>query len=266
MIFRSDSYWNTPLPTDVTRDKDSDKFIAWLKSHNRNPFLALGSGAWAMPVYRSNLSDPLVTINPSGTGPTATFRLPRTATAADVNDGQLSVIDITTNQDISLFEFSRAAGGTPKAKGLARYWLDSEGLEQKVGGTAGNQGHRVIPGLASCVHLEDMVTLSHRTKIAIPGTGEWGCFPMSGYERNRGGIIGEGIVIRIKPNVDLSSKNLSLNAFSIAYALQTFGAVVGDNGGQATLKIQAGVNIARDALKALTWDDYEFVVRGWKPG
>lgn len=263
-IFRSDSYWNVPAPDLV--DAESGRFITWLKANNRNPYLALGVGDWAMPVYRSTSTDPLVTINPSGPGPTVTFRLPKDARPMAGNDAAMSVIDVTTNQDIALFEFRRDSRGKPQATGVSRYWLDSEGLDQRVGGSSGNTGHRGVPGLTMCVRREDLARgLGHRTKIALPGTGGWGCFPMSGFEKGKGGIIGEGIILRIKASVDLATRPLSAPALAIAHGLQTHGAVVGDNGAQVTLKVEAGTTLPRDALRGLTWDDFEFVERGWRP-
>lgn len=139
--FNAGSFWNTPLPVDVGADPESDAMIAWLAEHNPRPYLALGTGIWAMPLYRSQDEDPLVTIDPARFGPTVTFRLPPGAHPMGGNDRAMVVIDRTTHQDVSLFEFGYS-NGKPQATGAARYHLRSEGLHEDVGGTPGNRGHR----------------------------------------------------------------------------------------------------------------------------
>jgi hypothetical protein len=93
---------------------------------------------------------------------------------------------------------------------------------------------------------------------------------MSGSEQNKGGIVPEGIVVRIKASVDLKSKNLSPAALIVATALQTYGAVVGDNSGSGdNLKLQSNANwtgmLTKDSLKSIPWTDYEFVQGGYRP-
>lgn len=263
MTFSTDSYWNRPL-ADAGVDEDSDAFIAWLKRNNDRPYLVLGTGDWAMPVYRPRTSTPLYTIDPSAYGPTVRFRLPNKATAMAGDDAAMVVLDTTTGQDVSLFEFAWS-GTRPVATGVARYWLASEGLHERAGGTEGNLGHRGIPGSVSCVMRTDITRgkIARRLKIAIPRTGEWHCFPMVGHEDNRGGIIGEGIVLRLKPSTDLTKFNLSASGLIVARALRDYGVVVADNGRQATLKAEKGLDISSDELASIGWDNYEFVTRGW---
>lgn len=265
MTFTADSYWNTPLPPDVAKDGSSARFIRWIREHNRGKdYLSLAVGDWAMPVIRPTAADPLITVDPAQ-GATATFRMPTNAEPMPTNDAAMTVLDATTNQDISMFEFDP---DTRKAQGLARYWLDSEGIDERIGGTKGNRGHRGVPGAVSCIRREHLYgTESNRLKISIQATAESHVFPMVDHEDSEGGIIPEGMVIRIKPSVDLLALGpLTVDAYAIANMLKRYGAVIGDNGGLATLKVERGITTVRaDSLKTLRWSAFEFIERGWRP-
>jgi hypothetical protein len=93
---------------------------------------------------------------------------------------------------------------------------------------------------------------------------------MVGHENNKGGIVPEGIVVRIKSNVDLGSKGLSSAAKIVATALQKYGCIVGDNSGSGNrLKLQENVDwtgiLNADSLKNIPWSDWEFVKGGAVP-
>lgn len=270
MIFRHGgkgrSWWHTPVPKSVGPDAESDHFMAALAEANPAPHLRLSGPAWAMPIYRPTEADPLVTIDPTGTGPTTTFRLPADATPMSGNDAAAVVLDHTTGQVISLFELARDTAGGWSATGLGRYAMSSEGLDERVGGTPGNTGHRGLPGSQHALRREHLAAdrIEDRLKIAIPGTAEWHVFPMAGHESGRGGVIGEGVVMRLKPWVVVRELGLGLTGQKIARMLKRFGVVIGDNGGTATLKIERGLELEPDLLEVLTWDHFEIVERGWR--
>jgi hypothetical protein len=93
---------------------------------------------------------------------------------------------------------------------------------------------------------------------------------MSGSESGKNGVVPEGIVIRIRPSVNLKERNLSPAAMVIAKALKRYGAVVGDNSGSGNnLKLQANTDwsgiLHQDSLRALKWRDFVFVKGGYRP-
>jgi hypothetical protein len=234
-----------------------------------------GSSGWSSPHYYPATSDPIVTMTPTRfqVGKTVTFRLPVNAAPCTARDTMLVVTDVTTNQDVSLFHFTRDADGTPHAEGMARYWLNSEGLAERIGGTVGNWGHRGLPGFTYQFDQQELVAgaLPRRLKFGIPRTGPYAVFPMSDYERNRGGIIPEGAVMRIRPDIDVASRVSGL-ALVLARNFQDYGIVVGDNsGGNITVKGQGGVDwwtlLNRyDALSCFpVARDWEFIPAGWRP-
>jgi hypothetical protein len=95
--------------------------------------------------------------------------------------------------------------------------------------------------------------------------------PMTGYEGGKNGWGPEGIRIRVKASVNIEARNMTPAGKVIARTLQRHGAYLGDNAGNVvSLKAeqdlgQWGSLLHPDELKGLTWDDFEFVKRGWEP-
>ncbi|OPZ22110.1 MAG: hypothetical protein BWZ10_00454 [candidate division BRC1 bacterium ADurb.BinA364] len=262
--FKKTSYWNTPMPADAPIDAQSAEYIAWLKE-NTPGWLQIGSGKWAMPRFVAEASDPLATFT-ARNGVEVTFHCPANMKPMEGNDAALVVLDRHTGQDIAFFEFRGYDGIHPVATNCSRHMLDSNGLDASLGDDPRNFGHRGIPGSIAFVRADELAAgvIAHRLKIALPGTADFHVFPMVGHEKNRGGIIGEGMVLRIKPGVDLS--NLSGDARTIAIACQTYGVVVGDNSGNgAKLKAESGLNLDNNMLQSISWDSWEFVERGFVP-
>jgi hypothetical protein len=79
--------------------------------------------------------------------------------------------------------------------------------------------------------------------------------------------VPEGIVLRIKPSVNLRAKHLSPAALVIARALKRYGGIIGDNSGSGNnLKLQSNANwthsLRKNSLESIGWRDYEFVRGG----
>lgn len=263
MTFTSGSWWNTPVPATVTRDRDSDTFIRWLWQSNARTYLTVSTDAWSMPVYRATAADPVRTITPTKTGPTVSCHVPSGMVPMLGDDAAAVILDPITDQAVGLFEFDPIR---PSATGIDRYYMSSEGVDERAGGTKGNRGHRGIPAPQACIRSEHLADPSVRTrlKIAIPGTAAAHYYPLVGDEGDKGGIVGEGMVMRIKPGVDVA-RRVAGPAYRVARGIQRYGVVVGDNGAQATLKQERGLGLPADALASFPWGDWEFVERGWKP-
>jgi hypothetical protein len=277
--FHRRSYWNTPLGH-APHDPHSRQYIrdAQQNAHSQN-YLKLVMGDWAMPTYRSSAADRVYRINPV-LGPTVRVHIPAGARSMPTYDGALTVTDTASHQVIGLGG-ARYHRKTDRwtARGVSRYWADTNGIARGLpGGSKGNLGHRGIPGSVQAVTKREIRrgAIRHRLEIywweTAPKTpsGREAYFPMTGSESHNAGRVPEGIVIRIRRSVDLESKHLSPAGYTIARALQRYGAVVGDNSGSGNnLKVQAntkwaGILTAR-ALRSIPWRDYVFVKGGYRP-
>jgi hypothetical protein len=277
--FRAGSYWNTPLGH-APRDPHNRRYRAdsQLRSHTQN-YLKLVLGDWGMPRFRSHAGDPVYRINPSS-GPTVRVHIPRRARPMPTSDAALTILDRASHQVVCLghAHFARSTHRW-KAESVSRYWSRTNGIAQGLpGGSRGNLGHRGIPGSVQAVTKAEIRrgAIRHRLEVywweTAPRTptGREAYFPMTGSESKGVGTVPEGIVIRIKPSVDLKSRRLSPAAYTIARALQRYGAVVGDNSGTGNnLKLQANTDwtgiLTSDSLRSIPWRDYVFVKGGYRP-
>lgn len=272
--FTRRSYWNRPLdahgrapvaPHSAEYIRDSRK-----TAHTRN-YLNLVASDWSTPVYYAQKSDPIYTITPTNhPSRSVTLHIPNGAKVSSKGDHPLVVFDRSRDQVVGLWK-AAFSGGEWTAAGFDRYYLDSEGLAQKVGGTTGNVGHRGVSAAVRVVRRTELKSgaINHRLSCEWWATGvkyKQHYFPMYEDEGDQGGIVPEGIVVRIRPRVHLKGLGLGHRALIIAKALKRYGCVVGDNSGSGNnLKVQAGVNIPKDALAAIPWRRYQFVKGGYNP-
>ena len=288
--FSADSYWNKPLPPNAPVDSNSDLYIAYAKDQNvSDSYLGLtgapgANQSYAAPIVWSTGSDPLYTIVPGQYGRPVNVRIPLGAQPQTGSDGALWVVDRTTDLLVQLWQAS-FNGSNWSAASTSQYRISSNGLHRKAAGSDSpeNDGHRGIPPNVQMIRLDEVRAgaIEHRLACYWHATGRpdsstpWYYWPMVGYESNKGGITPEGLVIRIKPGVDLSQKSLSPVAAIIATALQRYGCIIGDNSGGTTNRIKLEYDEAAwaaldpelrgDALSSLTWDDWEFIQGGYNP-
>jgi hypothetical protein len=232
-----------------------------------------------MPAYRAGSKDPVYVINPAS-GPTIRIHIPAHAHPMPTSDAAMTVTDVATRQVVCLGgAHFNAAKHVWTAKSVSRYWSSSRGIAQGLpGGSRGNVGHRGIPGSVQVVTKREIRrgAIRHRLEIYWWETatrtpeGREAYFPMTGSESPSSGSVPEGIVIRIRRSVNLSTKHLSPAALTIARALQRYGAVIGDNSGTGNnLKLQANTRwsgiLGKDSLRSIPWSDYVFVKGGYRP-
>ena len=291
--FKKNSYWNKPLPADAPIDEKSDLYIADAKDRDvSTPFLGLTGApgarqSYAAPLVCSKPEDPQYTIVPSRWGKPLKIRIPIGSQPQTGSDGALWIIDKSAPQGgvIAQLYKARFDGKTWSAVSTSQYRIDSNGLNRKSKGSDEplNDGHRGIPPHVQMVRLEEIKAgaIEHRLACYWHATGRpdsntpWFYWPMVAYERNKGGITPEGLVIRIKPEVDLSQKPLSPAARIIAKALQRYGCLIGDNSGGKNNRLKLERNEAAwavldpeldfNALSSLPWDDWEFIQGGYEP-
>ena len=276
--FTNDSWWNVPMPAAAPVDPDSSRWMDDLASATRDNRLKLGgapgtSQTWAQPVYFSQETDPVFTIRPRS-GPTVTVHIPADATASGASAPKMTVIDRSTDQGVGLFG-AKYSNGQWTSTGVDRYFLSSNGLDEDFGGAPGNTGHRGVTMVTKAPRINEVQAgvIAHRTQCHVPPSiiGVQHVWPMTGSDGDDPGGIPQGIVLRIRPSVDLVARGLSNGALVIARSLQDYGCVITDGGASeaATLMVElgdwSGTGVDKDSLRALTWDDWEFVEGGYRP-
>jgi hypothetical protein len=276
--FTADSWWNTPMPTDAPTHPDSRRWIRALARVTRGVPLRLtglpeSSPDQAHPVYFSTKHDPLYRIRPDR-GPTVTIHIPRWAVASEADSPKMTVIDRSTDQGVGLAGavFHRDRW---RAAGVDRYALSSEGLAESLGGTEGNVGHRGATTVLKALRLEEVLLdpVARRAQCFVPPklVGRDAVWPMTGSDGDRRDGIPEGIVLRIRPSVDLAAGRLSPDALVVARMLQDYGCMVSDGGAPhaATLRLAradwTATSLHADALSSIGWRSWEFVEGGFEP-
>jgi len=245
--FTASSEWNKPLGA-APLDPNSSQIIAEMKSWGTGTYPVLTSPQWEVPIYWADASDPTYTIVPTSNGPTLNnVHIPDGAVQASNTDGIVKFFDLAKGVS---FELWRASfdGTKWSAAGTAEYDMSSNGLDcrftESDRACPMNSGHRGIPPAIHVIRYDEVKAgaIDHVLKLNLDKTAECGVYPAKGYESGRGGVLTcEGLVLRIKPGINLAARNLSSGCLVIAKALQTYGGVIGDTGGNAM-----GIAIERD--------------------
>lgn len=285
--FKNDSYWNVPMPLNAPIDPNNSTYINDAKNSSVSTSFLRIAGApdhsagydWSYPIYWAKSTDPLYTISPSS-GRTIQARIPRGATPQGGSDGGIIIYDITGNQVVEMWQASyNSSTDTWSASSTKRYMLDSNGLDSSVTGSDEplNFGHRGVATPARAIRLDEVASgrIQHRLECFWHATYPQHYWPMSGHESGKGGITPEGLVLRLKPSVDINNRGLSSAEKVIAKAMQEYGCIIGDNeGGTAnSVKLERGPddwadldpNMSLNAFNVFTWDNYEFIRGGYDP-
>jgi hypothetical protein len=274
--FNDKSEWNKPIPADAPIDPDSGKFVEHIKGFNpKIQGLKLSIDKWAEPFYWAKEGDPWYEI---AGFPVPRVRIPKGAVPATNSDSEMTIFDLEKGWVI---KFWRASfdGKAWHTSSKTWYALASNGLEGRLpeSDEKRNTGHRGYPPALHGVRWDEVKggILRHTLKVGLDKTGESHVYPGCGHEKNRGGIIPEGAIFRIKPSVDLASRGLKSNALVIARAIQTYGVVVGDTGNTPmALKMEAlekegrperwsQLGIETDSLAVIRFDDFECIKLGY---
>jgi hypothetical protein len=289
--FSSSSYWNTPLPADAPVYRKSTRIIAFVQRRATTDYVHLAgassTGKWGNPAYWSQQDDPDYSISNTCAyrqpPEFASVRIPRGATPDPTSDSAMTVYDLSKG---IVYGFHRAAYDKANdewsACGGTVYYLGSNGLHGSLWRSDDdrNTGHRGVPPPTFAIRYDEVQhgAINHVLKIAVPRTKCKHVFPMIGDEcgTSRRYAPPEGSRIRIKPSIELAAFELSAEARIVAQALQTYGAVIGDqSGGPVSLKVENTVAEGRgqlwagllsaDSLAAIPLDSYEVIKLGYDP-
>lgn len=297
-FYTPNSYWNYPIQQ-APVDPNSDYYIENWKSVSSNHHLRMGGmdGSFGFQLYYGTESDPVWTVTNIWTGKVYQFRGPSNMTPSP-GDSELVCIDLTQDGGRGvLYAFGGISGwnqgwpfGDGPLTGRSPYskvhYIKSNGLEGTLpyANDRRNYGHRGLAMMIFGPMIGDVQAqhVPHMIKLVVPRTGKSPFLPRDNhvwpYSGNEGDTtdLPEGARVRLKasvqPRIDAMENPY---ARAIAQAFLTYGAIIGDQGGQgATTNMQTGpgtaeawaaMGITGTSLYEFTIDDFEVVELGWVP-
>lgn len=277
---------STPGAIDATLTAQMRTFIAANNKGLSYPKLnGLGSNKWGMVYREGQAADPIWKL--TGTVPTKVAFLATTgfhapadlcSSITGTSDSPLIVMDVASGFTVAAQKASCTATPNVLHVGAAgAFYHTSNGLDGKRPESTDKRN------LASRGRIPDsMVIRKDRLDWAVANGTDLGYvleifwpetssaagfrFPMTGAEGSKTGWGAEGQRISIDPTVDLSTRNCTPYAYTIALTLQRHGAYIGDNaGGAAAFKMEqdsAGHPVWRGAVKqselagCVSWSDF----------
>ncbi len=298
IAYTPDSFFRKPLNGWVPVDDESATGIAFANSSNiyDHPRIrGVGGNKWGEPYAMSDCSDPLW--KATGTLPSPLEFLKTEGFHAPANfgdeltgtsDSPATIIDtcgvpyMPNGMTVWLFKAAKDTGYTINVAGGGAYQHDSNGLDQRNPASNSTKNFTQNRGniLGSEVIRDDLLAygeanntdLGHVLEMFWTETDSAAGYvhPMVNYEKNKYGWGPEGIRIRVKSWIDLDARpGCTGPGKVIAKTLQNYGAVLGDNSGS-----DAGIKAEQDSTYpgltidvlegCITWDDMQFVKRGWE--
>jgi hypothetical protein len=303
IAYSADSLFRKPLPAVTPVSPTSAQGVAFAKANDPSPYLkirgAQGVG-WGIAYAMAGCSDPVYRIGSGGTVPasqqhlrTVGFHAPASVWQNIPPNGDAPFLVIDTcgtsarpaGQSVWGANAS-VSGQTVSVSAAGSFSHDSNGLDRRNPASNSQLNERsrgVIPdSMAIRIDLLDRAIrngtgLGHVLEVFwLETDSSAGPFsPMVGAENGQSGYGAEGERLRIKPGIDLASRpgcspTTNPVGLAIARTLQQNGAYLGDNSGSGSgIKTEQNANypgLTADSLRGcMTWDDIEFLPRGWTP-
>jgi hypothetical protein len=247
-------YWTKRIGAIAPTDPSSADIMAFLRANNTTGYISLSgtssSGQWGTPIYRARSGDPtynvINTCQSQRPPEFKTVRIPLGAKPDPTSDASMVVRDAGKGLEYG-FWHARYHSDTKTwtACGGTVYYMASNVLAGtlKQSNEPRNYGHRGVPPETFAVGFDEIKAgaIPHLLRIAVNTTKCRHVFPMSGDECGSWAQWAppEGTIIRIRRSIDLLKLGLSPAALVVALALQTYGAVIGDQTtGPVVLKVE----------------------------
>jgi hypothetical protein len=227
----SNSFYNTPLPSNVTVNPSSSTWLSDIQSYASDLYNNFNN--WSTTIYTANSSTPNVNVSITNLGG-KTISIPYQSSwlPDPQSDAHIVVIDPVSGCD---YEFDGFNPSNLTANAFRSFHIyTGSGAHIADAGVSGGElsflGGLITPqdvNSGSINHALGYVTNSNSPDFVVPGTRSDG---------TQVGGIPEGQLMRLDPSINLSSSSYGLDAFQImvAKALQTYGAYDSDSGGFVT--------------------------------
>ena len=220
------SFYNSPLPANVTIDPSSSSWVQTLASMYPNYGLYNNYNDWSTTIYHANASTPKSTISMPVFNTRITIPYQNNWVPDRQSDGHIVVVDDSNGCGYEFQSFSTTALTAHQVRVVQAY--SGSGAHTAVGLSGGDLaflGYIITPNDingGSINHALGYVTGLNSSNFVTPGTRSDG---------THAGGIPEGQLMRLDPSLNLN--NLGLDAFQmmVAKALQKYGAYDIDSGG-----------------------------------
>ena len=230
--------WNAPIPEGSPLHPRSEALIDRLVATQQAGFV-LALSDWTFPVFIADESTPRYDV--ALTAPWSPYEtlwsvpIPSQAVPDPQSDGHLAVIDAAAGYSYEFWQ-ARHVGGAWSASWANRIPLAGDGffphgLSAKGSGSS-LLGGVIWPHELAAGRIDHALHASIR--LAKADTVVWPATESDGGSHHIDALP-EGARLRLDPDLDLDALGLESWERAIAVALQEYGLIVGDNGGDATI-------------------------------
>jgi hypothetical protein len=270
-FFSDNSFWNTPIPANAVIDPRSDYYIELLKEQAKDGFVSINLREWTIPVYEAGRTTPRRTVKQRtytsgelqaegwskfirpglrlshGAGFGTDVPIPDDAVPDPARDGHLAIIDWSRMLAWDMWDARKLADGTWESSTGMVYPLHGDGIfRTKDFGVKTNESIHFygpsraagVPAIAGLIMREEVLAgeIRHKLSACTPVNAKREfIFPACWTDGEEEGGIPEGAVIQLDPDVALDQFNLLRGELAVAKALQRYGLVDVDNGGDFSI-------------------------------
>lgn len=270
-VFPNAQYWSQPIPKDVELDPNSQLWVDYLVKRKGQrspgaPFINLRR--YAVPIWVGGPDDPLMTIGACRSYPCpqaegSQVRVPEGAEADPGTDGHMVIVDKDAGLAYDLFKAERKGDTWTGAGGAKVDYVTGDGGTGKIEGATA--AHTAL--LAGLIRPQEIKRgrIDHALQMTLPGIGT--SPPRCPAEYSVDTVTDadappEGTIYQLDPAIDVDAADVPRETRIVARALQKYGAVVVDNGGQIAFRAENPIGKRTDAWADLGFEDNTISLRG----
>lgn len=235
-LYAESSPFNQPIPDDAAVDSRSEEKIEHLASEAVNG-IVVSIRAWTVSAYVTDENTPrhdvMLIACWSPFGRILNVPIPDGALPDPVGDGHMSILALDEGYEYDFWQIEQLDDGTWQAAWGNRIPLDGDGIYPNGMGARGS-GFGLLAGVIFPEEL-DTGEINHALVVSLPAPAEGGpvlpATESDGYS-DQPLAIPEGARLQLDPTLDLDTLGLSGAERTFVEALQTYGAFVGDVGGE----------------------------------
>jgi hypothetical protein len=270
-FFSDNSFWNTPIPSNAAVDPRSGHYLNLLKERAKGRFVSINLHRWTIPVYQAGSSTPRRTVKQRtytekelraegwskfirpglrlshGVGFGTGVPIPDGAVPDPGRDGHIAIVDWSHMLAWDMWDARKLADGTWESSTGMVYPLDGDGVFHtndfavKTNESIhfyGPSRAAGVPAIAGLIMRDEVLAgeIRHKLSACTPVNAKRAfVFPACWTDGYMEGGIPEGAVIQLNPDVALDQFDLLPGERAVAKALQRYGVVDVDNGGDFAL-------------------------------